>query len=320
MLDLIIRGATIVDGTGAPGRPGDVGVQDGRIVAVTYRDDEVPPGHPLRRCLAQLATERSTRRVDVPRLSPHAVAELAQGSGLEPGVVHELTGGNAYFVTELLRGGVDSVPRSVQDLVLARYARLAPRAQALVRLTSVVPARIERWLIERLLGPDVDALEQCLNSGLLMPQGAALGFRHELARVAVESSLGEPVAQSLHAAVLQALEHDPSQPVSTARRVHHATRAGGGRQVDRLDVVLVGADIADMRKRERDDLAGIGRIGEDLLIAGHGGVEANLAGRMPGGAEAEAFEHGAVGEHQQCGGLRLGPGVRRAQSPGASLV
>ena len=37
--DLLIRGGTVVDGTGAPARTADVAIRDGRIAAVGRLDD-----------------------------------------------------------------------------------------------------------------------------------------------------------------------------------------------------------------------------------------------------------------------------------------
>ena len=60
----------------------------------------------------------------------------------------------------------------------------------------------------------------------------------------------------------------------------------------------VDAVVADERVGHRDDLALVGRIGEHLLVAGHAGVEDDLAEGLAGGAEAAAGVDGAVFEGQ----------------------
>src|SRR5262249_62241801 len=60
---------------------------------------------------------------------------------------------------------------------------------------------------------------------------------------------------------------------------------------------------------EGDDLPRIGWIGQDLLVAGHRGVEAHLAHGVASRAEAEPFQYGSIREYEQCGGLRLHPAV-----------
>ncbi len=59
---------------------------------------------------------------------------------------------------------------------------------------------------------------------------------------------------------------------------------------------------------------GIGGVGEDLLIAGHRRVEADLARRLADGADAEAFEHGAVLQHEERG-ARAARSSRRSGRP-----
>ena len=126
---------------------------------------------------------------------------------------------------------------------------------------------------------------------------------HALAADQARERTGVDAAETDDAAPLEPLLEVELRAVARRRADRglqdDPARARRRRHVDGLDVLLVGADVADMREGEGDDLSGIGGIGEDFLVAGHGGVEADFAHRMAGGAEAKSFEHGAVGEHQQ---------------------
>ena len=203
------------------------------LLVLSWRDDEVSTAHPLRRLLGELAPSLVTRIALAP-LSAHAVDQLARAAMRSASGLHALTRGNPLFVSEMLRHGAEGVPQGVQDLALARFARLAPPAQAIVRLASTLPTRIEATLVDALLAPPAAVVEQCLDSGLLSAADGAYFFRHELARVAIESSLSAPTARALHADVLRALDTPGQAPASLARRVHPAVRAGDARAVAAL--------------------------------------------------------------------------------------
>jgi DNA-binding CsgD family transcriptional regulator len=192
------------------------------LLAISFRDDELSASHPLRRLTGELPSV-STTRLSLAPLSPQGVEVLARRALRLPSRLHAVTQGNPFFLMELLRHPSVEMPATVQDLVLSRFARLDAPAQALVRLVSVVPGRMESSLLER-LGADLDAMETCLHSGLLVAQDSNFSFRHELARVAVETSLPQPVARALHARVLAALENTTPAP-SAALLAHHAALA-----------------------------------------------------------------------------------------------
>jgi DNA-binding CsgD family transcriptional regulator len=213
------------------------------LMMVSYRNDELAAVHPLRQVFGELPASLVTR-LDLQRLSPAAVERLASTALRSATGLYAATQGNPLFVTEMLRSSSQGVPRGVQDLVLARLARLTPAAQAVARLASVVPTRIERWLVDALCAPSVEVIEECLNSGLLISLEAAYSFRHELARGAVEQSLSAPAARVLHASLLAALL--AAKPaVASARLVHHATHA------DDAEALRIHAPLAARQAGER---------------------------------------------------------------------
>jgi predicted ATPase len=76
------------------------------LLVVSYRDDELGPQHPLSVALGDLATQAALTRIALAPLSRDGVAVLASGSGFNADQLHPLTGGNPFFVTEILAAGL----------------------------------------------------------------------------------------------------------------------------------------------------------------------------------------------------------------------
>lgn len=203
------------------------------LLVLTYRDDELVKNHPLRLVLGDLPA-RDVTRLRLLALSEEAVATLAQQAHRPVGQLYAVTGGNPFFLTEALANDAPGTPTSVSDAVLARVARHSPEAQRLLEVAAISPNRIERGVVETLSAGNEVALEECLAAGMLHLEGSAIGFRHELARQAVESSLSPARRQSLHAAVLRALLAREDEPTLLARLVHHAAQAEDAALVSRF--------------------------------------------------------------------------------------
>ncbi|KLO34143.1 hypothetical protein ABW17_26820 [Mycobacterium nebraskense] len=207
------------------------------MVVVTLRSDEVGGDHPVRRVLGDLATARSVRRLSVPPLSQAAVAELAEPAGRDAAWLYAVTGGNPFFVTEVLGAPGHGVPATVRDTVLARAARLGSDVRGVLDLVAVVPDRAEVAMVSAVIDTSADvALDQAVQSGMLIRDRDTVRIRHELARQAIESDVPIARATELHRSILEFLAKQPG--ADPARLSYHADAAGDG------DAVLRYASLA----------------------------------------------------------------------------
>jgi DNA-binding CsgD family transcriptional regulator/tetratricopeptide (TPR) repeat protein len=191
------------------------------LLLASYRDDEIGTSHPLRRVLGALP---AAARIALPRLSADAVRRLAGPGAVDAQALHRVSGGNPFFVTELIAiGSAQGVPPTVRDAVLARIAPLPAAARAVLEIAAVLGPHIDAALLEAVAGGDAATLEACLAAGVLQDAGSTLEYRHELARQAVLGSLSSPRRQDLHRRALQALRAAPG--IDPARLAEHAEAA-----------------------------------------------------------------------------------------------
>ncbi len=104
----------------------------------------------------------------------------------------------------------------------------------------------------------------------------------------------------------------------------------------RFLIPLIDPRITDLDRRHDNDLTMVGWIGEDLLVAGHAGVENYLPHRFPLRTETPAAKHGSIGKGKGGTGfvvfedmregrhllvfLYLSPGPGRSPSPSKDLM
>jgi DNA-binding CsgD family transcriptional regulator/tetratricopeptide (TPR) repeat protein len=192
------------------------------LVVGTYRDDELAAAHPLRVVLGELARTQGVARLDIARLSPGAVATLAEPYEVDADELYRSTGGNPFFVSEVLAAGTTEIPATVRDAVLARFAGLSPVARTLLEALAVASPSAKVGVLEAIAGEAIECLEECIGAGLVGPATGGVAFRHELARLVIDESMAPNRRVALHARALAAIG-DSADP---ARLAHHAEAAG----------------------------------------------------------------------------------------------
>ncbi len=246
------------------------------VLLVSYRDDGLARSGPLLRTLGELGGR--PRRLKVEPLSQGAVTELAADSGVAAPELFRRTGGNPFYVTEVLAAPRERVPESVRDAVLARLARLEPEAVLLAEAVAIFPGAVEAWLLGAIAGPDLGRLEECLATGMLVAEANRVGFRHELARLVVAEATPVDRAVALHRAALDALDRSP-RGVDPARMAHHAAAADEPAEIRRWAPRAAAAAAAAGSHREAvDHYVDALAVGQDL----DPGARAELLERLGG--------------------------------------
>ena len=257
------------------------------VFLMTYRDDALTRDHPLRGVLGALGSTAATR-LRLTRLTSDAIREMAAPTNLDPGELFQLTGGNPFFVTEVLANPSEVVPPTVVDAVLARVRTLSPQAQTALDRLAVVPSGAEVSLL-RVLVEDLAPVAEAERAGVVEVRGDLVAFRHELARRAVAESLPASVRLERNAEVLRALV---SRPDSDPFRVlHHAVE---GRRRQRRRQLRPGGGAGGHPRRRAPAGGGLLRPGP--------GARGPAADRPAGGARRGVL----VGAVQQQSAARRG--------------
>jgi DNA-binding CsgD family transcriptional regulator/tetratricopeptide (TPR) repeat protein len=242
------------------------------LVITTFRDTEADVPRTLADALVDLRRSEGVVRMRLQGLSAAEIAEFVEralGGDIGPDLsavgatMRDLTGGNAFLVTELWRALLETEtipmadaarlaaalaglgsPEGVREVVDQRLDRVEPATTALLELSAVAGSEFDLAVVTGAGVPDEDlagAVEQAVSHGMIEEVPArvlAYRFTHELVRRALYDRMPGLRRAELHLRVGEALErtHAGSDGRGLAELAHHFAAAvpvdGSRRAVD----------------------------------------------------------------------------------------
>ncbi|MFG2062375.1 BTAD domain-containing putative transcriptional regulator [Micromonospora sp. NPDC048871] len=244
------------------------------LVLATLRPYDHDPA--LVATVAELARGPGFDQLRLTGLAAEAVADLVrQRTGAAPAepVLARLvnrTGGNPFFITELLRAdpaGTD-LPPSIRDTVRLRLGRLPAPARDCLALLGVAGRDLDATTMAEVLGRPAEEITEALSAAytaelVTEAEPGAVWFRHPLFAEVAYGQLPPPRRATLHARLAQAYER--CGVVGPAELAHHYGRAVGlGHEEEHLRWTLAAADDATRRFAYEDALGHLDRAAQRL--------------------------------------------------------
>ncbi|MDQ1680084.1 MAG: hypothetical protein QOI42_943, partial [Frankiaceae bacterium] len=209
----------------------------------SYRPDEVTSRSPLGAMIARLQHRHALTQLLLDRLDVAETSEfLTTATGTPPSYrstveLHRRTGGNPFFLEELLRAGEGEdadalsekpLPWSLAEALLRQLEDLDPVSRRTVETAAVLGHRVPFDLLAATTGTDEDTLiaqlRDLVGRGVLVEtEPDEFSFRHALVREAIDHQLLARQRRRIHESALEILVATGGDDALVAR---HACGAG----------------------------------------------------------------------------------------------
>lgn len=194
------------------------------LFILTYRDSEIYLRHPLRNVLGQIPPDSFTKLVVTP-LSKPAVVEMAAKKGYSGEEVYSITGGNPFYVNEILASYSPGVPDNIKDSILSVFERQEEGTKTAWRIFSVIPDGLEVERFAKIKSSCNEAMDHCFAMSVIVVQKGKVIFKHELYRRTIEESLSHYQRMELNKMMLELFLDSFEEKGEIERILHYAKNA-----------------------------------------------------------------------------------------------